>query len=100
MGLPAQVSLLIGLVYQNLDAAIKARAFDKYRLSCTYIKGGAALLSRQMPELKLKDIPTREAGEDNKKYDQKLIDWYDTNYETVMDAISGYVDDSRDSDNL
>jgi hypothetical protein len=99
MGLPAQVSLLIGLVYQNLDAAIKARAFDKYRLAITYIKGGASLLSKQA-DLKLDPVPEREAGEDNKKYEQKLIDWYDKNYEKVMAGISLYVDDSGDNDNL
>jgi hypothetical protein len=100
MGLPAQVSLLIGLVYQNLDAAIKARAFDKYRLSITYLKGSAALLSKQATDLKLDDVPERKSGDDYKKYDQQLIDWYDRNYEKVMDGISRYVDDSGESDNL
>lgn len=100
MGLPAQVGLMIGLAYQNIDAAQKARAFDKYRLACTYVRAVAALLGKQVTELEIPEIPVRAKGEDNKAYDLVLMNYYDENYEKVMAGISAYVEDSTDRDSM
>lgn len=92
-------TLIVGLAYQSIDAAVKAIAFGNIRLACTYLQGVAKLIKRQA-EIELKPIPKREEGQDQKKYEIALIEWYDAAYAEIMEAISNYVANFFDNDDM
>jgi|SRR5690606_33006775 len=92
-------TLIVGLAYQSIDAAVKAIAFGNIRLACTYLQGVAKLISRQT-DINLGDIPKRAEGEDQKRYELKLIEWYDNAYAQIMEAISNYVANFFDNDDM